>query len=127
VSPAANFCVDGLLTDRLETAESRVPGTAGFVARYLRIVPAPAEGQDAELRAMAERLSAGQRDEWAAIWRGVDAHRRPDGTFTPWAYRTVREYLELRRAESQTSNRWMDRITGALLLPSLVIVRVAGG
>ena len=128
VAPPGMFCVDGTPTKRLEDAETRVPGTSGFVLRYLSLLPARLkEDGDADLRATAERLSAPFRDEWTTLWRSVDARRRSDGTFEPWALPTIRTYLESRRAQAGASNQLIDRFVGVALLPSVIIVRAAGG
>jgi hypothetical protein len=127
VSPPKTICIDGALAARLEADEARVPGTSGFVLRYLDLLPARFVEDTAELRTTAERLSAPARNEWAALWRGVDARRRPDGTFEPWSHLTIRAYLEARRAGFRTSDHWIDRIASLALLPSLTLVRAAGG
>lgn len=121
--PPNDVCVDGTPADQLERAEARVPGTAGFVLRYLKVVPPPDDAQ--RLRELADRLSAPQRNEWNAIWRGVDARRRIDGTFEPWTARSIREQLAARRAELWISGNWIDRTAALAILPSLAIVTAA--
>jgi hypothetical protein len=125
VSPPTGVCLDDTPAERLEDVETRVPGTAGFVARFLRTMPPPEGDHAGALRAIADRLSAPQTHEWIAIWRGLDARRRADGTFEPWGHRTIRENLSARRVALWSSDRWIDRVTAVAILPSLAIVSVA--
>ena len=134
-SPPDGFCLGATPAERLEEAETRVPGTAGFVVRYLRyLTPAPESYSSAEaaakaadeLRALADRLSAPQRAEWEALWQAIDARRRPGGDFEPWGYRTVREFIEAQRTRALASGRWLDTIAAAALVPSLTVLTLTG-
>lgn len=61
-----------------------VPGTAGFVAWYLRSGALDEDSiaaRDAVL-AEAERLAAPLRSQWEALWQPLEARRQPDGTFS---------------------------------------------
>jgi hypothetical protein len=125
VAPPDGFCLGLTPAAHLTEVEARVPGTAGFVLRYLQQMPLPPEG-GGDLVATAERLSAPQRGEWDALWRHVEARRRPDGTFEPWAFATIREYIDAKRAEMATSGGWMEKMAAVALLPSLLILTLVG-
>jgi len=125
VEPPDNVCVDGTPADRLRDAEQRVPGTSGFVEWYLRHLPADVEGRD-DLAALASKLRAPVAPQWDALWQAIDARREPGGGFTPWGPRTVRQFLEAQRADALASGRWIDRVTSALLVPSLVVLSAVG-
>jgi len=118
------MCLDQSRLLRLEDAERRVPGTAGFVARFVRRLP-PQDDDDEELRAMADRLSAPQRDDWNSLWRAIDARRRPDGSLEPLGPRTVREWIDAQRATA-SSGGWIERIAGASFVPSLIVLAAVG-
>ncbi len=126
VAPPGDFCIDGTPADWLSAAEIRVPGTAGFAAWYLR-QPALRSGEGCEeLPPLAARLSEPQRAEWEALWQALEARRLPGGTFRPWSYPTVRDYLEARRWEARSSGRWIGRVENVLLAPSLAVLTLAG-
>lgn len=67
--------------------ERSVPGTAGFVAWYLRTgafdddSAATRDAARDAVRAEAERLTATLRPQWEALWQQLEAQREPDGTF----------------------------------------------
>jgi hypothetical protein len=125
VEPPDNVCVDGTPADRLRDAEQRVPGTSGFVEWYLRHLPADVEGRH-DLAALAANLRAPFAPQWDALWQAIDARREPGGGFTPWSPRTVRQFLEAQRAEAMASGRWIDRVTSAALVPSLLVLSAVG-
>ena len=58
IAPPAMFCVDGTAAQRLEDAETRVPGTSGFVLRYLNLLPARLQDEEGVFQRTAE---AGRR------------------------------------------------------------------
>ena len=131
VTEPTGVCMDGTPESWLEDVESRVPGTAGFVSHFLRVLASPESAQSpqhdrAGLQALADRLSAPQREQWDAIWRGLDARRHADGTFEPWGHRTIRENLGARRAALSKSDKWLDRFAAAAMWPSFAIVTMAG-
>ena len=125
VAPADRICPAGTPVERLVETDRLVPGTAGFVAWYLRHLTRPAEDAQA-LAAVASQLIAPDRAEWDAIWQALETRRRPDGSFQPWPPRTVRESIDRRRIEARRSGRWIDRVLDVGLVPSLLVLRVAG-
>jgi hypothetical protein len=125
VKPPDDVCVDGTPADRLRDADQRVPGTSGFVEWYLRHLPADFEGRD-DLAALAAKLRAPLAPQWDALWQAIEARREPGGGFTPWRPRTVRQFIEAQRADALASGRWIDRVTGALLVPSLLVLSAVG-
>jgi hypothetical protein len=125
VSPPDGICVDGTPVDVLRKVEVRVPGTAGFVAWYLRQPSLGVEEGRDELSALAAELSAPQRAEWDALWQALESHRRPDGTFEKWRYSSVRAYLEVQQSVARSVGGWFGRGQAILLVPSLAIARLA--
>lgn len=112
--------------ERLHDAETRVPGTAGFVSWYLRHVPRPSIEGYAELSRAAAALAAPYRAESEALWMAVEGRRLPGGEFRPWEYRSVRDYLEGQRAVARASGDWIGRIASYLLTPSVLILSLMG-
>ncbi len=126
VAPPELLCVEGTPVERLRDRETRVPGTAGFVAWYLRnLRPEDVEYYD-DLSRTAAILAEPYRAESNAVWRAIEARRLGSGEFQPWGHHTVREYLEAWRAEAHASEHWFDRIGGYLLAPSLMALSIAG-
>jgi hypothetical protein len=124
VTEPANVCVEGTPLERLQSAEARAPGTAGFVLRFLEHpVLAASPGAEA-LRSTALPMVASTADAWAEVWRVVDERRNPDGTLTPWPAPTVRSLLEAQRISESGAGRWIDRVAAIALMPSLAIVRM---
>ena len=127
VAPPDGICVQESPVALLAEAEASVPGTAGFVAWYLRH-GAPLDKEDAReaLALAAETLAAPQRSEWEALWAALEARRLPDGTFAPWRHPNVRTYLESRRIEARTVGGWYGWLVDVSLLPSLGVLTLAG-
>jgi len=125
VAPPGDFCPEGTPVERLLEAERLVPGTAGFVAWYLRHVTRPAEDGEA-LAALASQLIASTRADWDALWEALETRRRPDGSFHPWPPRTVRESIDRQRIEARLRGRWIDRVVDIALAPSLLVLSAAG-
>ncbi len=125
VAAPDRVCLADTPEARLVESERLVPGTAGFVAWYLRHVARPPEDAPA-LAALAAQLTAPYRDEWDAVWRAIEARRQTDGSFQPWPRLTVRESIERLRRESRRSGRWFDRLADIALLPSLWVLAAAG-
>jgi len=125
--PPEGICLDRTPEEALRTAEQRVPGTAGFVAWYLRH---PALGRATPhhppLLALATKLSEPSRAEWEAVWRAMDARRLPGGGFEPWRHTSIRASLESRRLAARHSGAWMDRIVDVGLIPSVTLLAIAG-
>jgi hypothetical protein len=110
--------------DRLDDAGARVPGTAAFVAWYLRhLRREDVDGYDDLARAAAAR-GARYRAEADALWTALEARQLPGGGFPPWGCTSVRECLHMWRTASLASDRWIDRAAGHLLTPSLLVVSV---
>ena len=124
VSPPDGICIDGTPVEVLRKIETRVPGTAGFVAWYLRQPSLGVEEGRDELAALAAQLSAPQQVEWDALWRALEARRRPDGRFEKWRYSSVRAYLEVQQSVARATGGWFGRAQAILLVPSLTIVRL---
>lgn len=89
VSQPAGMCVDAAPLERLRDAESRVPGTAGFVAWYLRNLRKEDVEEFDPLIQTAALLAAPYRAESEAIWKSLEARRLPDGHFQAWSHQTV--------------------------------------
>ena len=89
VSQPAGMCVDAAPLERLRDAESRVPGTAGFVAWYLRNLRKEDVEEFDPLVQTAALLAAPYRAESEAIWKSLEARRLPDGHFQAWSHQTV--------------------------------------
>lgn len=124
------ICLNSDPLDRLAEAESRVPGTAGFVAYYLRWLPPSGDAVDSAvdrtaLAREADRLRAPYRTEWDALERALHARRLGDGTLSPLEPLTLRERLEAFRSELLAGGR-MDRLAAAALLPSLAVLAMVG-
>ena len=66
-SKRMGVCVDGTRAQQLRHMERRVPGTAGFVGRYLRQSSLGADEARAELVTFAAELSAPQRGDWDTL------------------------------------------------------------
>jgi hypothetical protein len=125
VSPPDGICIDGTPVEALRKVEVRVPGTAGFVAWYLRQPSLGVEEGRDELSTLAAELSAPQRGEWDALWKALESHRRPDGTFEKWRYSSVRAYLEVQQSVARATGGWFGRSQAILLVPSLTIAKHA--
>lgn len=93
-----------------------MPGTAGFVLYYLRRLPADLDGR-AELAAAASQLGAPAAAEWAALWKALDARRRPDDTFVTWGG-TMHEHLEALRRQFAASGGMLDRVASLWMWPT---------
>jgi hypothetical protein len=114
-----DWCLMGEPAEWLRDAEARVPGTAGFVAWYLRDETFDgADGRDA-LAAEAARLMAPAGAEWDALFAALEGQRRPDGDLEPWPVQSTREYLEAQRWTSRMVGGPMRRIEAAQLAASL--------
>lgn len=123
-------CLHADPIERLEEAEARVPGTAGFVAYYLRWLPPAGTGAESgidrvRLAREADRLRAPYRAEWDAFERALDARRAADGTLSPIEMPTVRQRIEALRSALLAGGR-IDRIAAASLLPSLAVLTMVG-
>ncbi len=124
--PPEAACIDGAPASRLLDAESRVPGTAAFVSWYLRILgPEDVESHE-EIARTAAALAAPYQQESDVLWKALEDRRLPGGHFRSWEPLTVRGYLEGRRFHARVSRRWLDRVEGYLLMPSLLILSIAG-
>jgi hypothetical protein len=124
--PPVGMCVDGTPGQQLRDIETRVPGTAGFVAWYMQQSPLGGGEGRGELMADAAELSAPQRAEWNALWKALDGRRRTNGTFTPWRHDNIRHYLEARQVQLRSTGGWIDCVAAALLVPSLTLLRLSG-
>lgn len=121
------FCPAGTAAELLRSAEIAVPGTAGFVAWYLRHPKFRAADGAIELEHEAERLLAPQVAHWRAIWSLLEARRSPDGTLQPFERpANLRDRLELRRAYARLEGGLGGRIESAQLTMSLALLRVSG-
>jgi hypothetical protein len=128
-SPPRNVCVVGSPVERLRDTERAVPGSAGFVAWYLRNpVLRDVDGRE-QLLAEAARMTAQQRAEWETIWTALERRRLADGTFEPWRAMTVSEWLESTRLSEWRSGGWLGRLDGVAMLPSVAVAKLlsAGG
>lgn len=126
VAPAKLFCPVAPSVERLHDAEARVPGTAGFVSWYLRHVPRESTEGYEELSRTAAALAAPYRSESEALWLAVEARRLRGGELRPWRYRSVRNYLEGRRAVAGASGDWIGRIASYSMTPSLIVLSLIG-
>lgn len=126
VAPPELLCVEGTPVERLRDWEIRVPGTAGFVAWYLRNLRRGDVESYGEVSRTAAVLAAPYQAESDAVWKAIEDRRLPSGEFQPWGHHTVRDYLEAWRAEAHASEHWFDRIGGYLLAPSLMALSIAG-
>jgi len=121
-----NMCVVALSRRDLEDAERRVPGTAGFVARYFDVLQ-PLDGRlsaGADVRAAARAMSTPYWQELEMLWSKLDARRRADGTFVPWAHGTIGDRLRMRHEAMVASDSWADRTAAVTYLPWLAIFSV---
>lgn len=125
VSPPGPFCTMLSPVESLIEHERRVPGTAGFVMRYLDFVDPLYVPLADQIEALARDLSAGYRSESDALWEAVEARRLPDGTFRPWGHSTVREFIEARRHHARTMGG-AHRVEDFLLQPSLIVLSLTG-
>jgi len=124
VTPLFEVCFVDPPADRLRDMERVVPGTAGFVAWYLR-QPALAELRDrAPLLAVADELAAPLRAEWEPVWRALAERRQADGTFVPWPAPTIRGRLEADYHDARGSDSWLLRLYAMALRPSLAVVKL---
>jgi hypothetical protein len=122
------LCIEPPSVGMLQEVERRVPGTAGFVARFLEVLRPVADQVDAAaaVHDAARAMSASYAAEFEALWSQLDARRRADGTFEPWDVRSVRQHLALHRARLWQSNRISDRATSIVYLPGLAMAALAG-
>jgi hypothetical protein len=127
VSPDG-LCIEPPDVGMLQNAERRVPGTAGFVARFLDVLrPVPGlPDAAAAVHDAARAMSAPYAAELEALWSQLDARRRADGTFEPWDVRSVRQHLALHRTRLWHSDRVSDRATSIVYLPGLAVAALAG-
>lgn len=126
VTDLDNACVEGTPMDRLRDADRRVPGTAGFVAWYLRDPSAGPADHRAELATLADELSAPQRNEWDVIWREVEARREPNGTFRPWEQMSIRQLLEADQTALFAGDQWFSRLAAVATAPSIMLLKLLG-
>jgi hypothetical protein len=125
VAPPESFCLEGTPLERLRAGDARIPGTAAFVAWYLRgLSPLEVEDHDA-LSEAAAALVAPYRTEWEVLWRAIDKRRLAGGGLRPWPRRTVREYVQAWRTGSLASQNRVERIGGYLMTPSLIVLSAA--
>jgi hypothetical protein len=111
------LCVDGTPMERLHDAETRVPGSAGFVVWYVRHLSREDVEHYDELARMASSLAAPHRTAFDAVWQALEERRLPGGDFRPWERAaTVRGQVERWRAELRASDRQFDRL-GSYRLP----------
>jgi hypothetical protein len=68
----------------LDEAEQNVPGTAGFVARFLGVAPLADTVSSSALLASARRTIARRAADWDSLWSAVDGRRLHDGRFDAW-------------------------------------------
>lgn len=107
------------LLERLDDAERRVPGTAGFVVWYLRDSQFQSVGDREQILTRALELSEPLRVEWDAIYAALEARRLPDGTFRPWSAMSARGYLGAMFSRNWHESRGIGRLPALTLLPSL--------
>jgi len=121
------FCPVGTPAELLRSAEAEVPGTAGFVAWYMRHPKFRAAEGAIELEREAERLLAPHVAEWRAIWSSLESRRRPDGTLQPFERpASLQDRLQLRRAHARLAGGLGGRIDSAQLTLSLALLRLSG-
>jgi hypothetical protein len=124
--PDALYCTDAPTT-LLRNAEARVPGTAGFLTRFLAVQSDETLSHVEELpalRALARDLSAQTRPQWDAIWTHVEAQRRADGTLAPLPRQSISDDIATHRRLARTSGRWHDRVIDWMLWPSETLARL---
>jgi hypothetical protein len=117
--PADSTCWALDTAARLQQAESDVPGTAGFVAYYLRSgLPAP--GRDT-LLAVADSLIAGDRTQWEQLWREVEFRRHADASLRPFERLSIAASIRDDIARLRESGKPWYRFYALLLQPSLLL------
>jgi hypothetical protein len=124
VTPPDLMCVEELPIERLPDVEARVPGTAGFVVRYLRHLPPGDVEQYDELLRLASNLAASYTKVFEAVWEAMDQRRLPHGDFRPWERPTIRGHVQRWRDELSASDGWFDRLGSYVLVPSLGVLQV---
>jgi hypothetical protein len=122
VRPPEGICIDGTPESNLREAEARVPGTAGFVAWFLR-QPSLA---DPHLLEAAESMLGDSRAEWEALWRALEARRGPAGRFDRWRHLTIRDHIESARFDLRMRAGWAGPAASLLFLPSLAVLALVG-
>jgi hypothetical protein len=103
----------------LPEAETRVPGTAGFLLWFLDQVE-----HEESLRTLAATLAAPTYDAWVAIRDAVEARRGEDGRLMPWPRRSIADELADVRRHARSSGHWSDPVYSALLWPSERLARL---
>jgi hypothetical protein len=78
----------------LAEAERDVPGTSGFVARFLTIDPLDDATSSSALSAAAQKFIAPQAAAWDSLWNAVDARRRPDGAYEEWPPMNSSQFIQ---------------------------------
>lgn len=120
------YCALDSPVNKLHQLEREVPGTAGFVAWYLREPKMAALEGASALRIEAERLVGDSRDDWTALHAALRTRQQADGTFAPWPRYSVREYLERRRAHVRLAGGFRDSLEAAQITASLSLLALSG-
>lgn len=120
------ICVEPLDVAALRHAETRVPGTAGFVSRYIDVLSEsePTIARAETLRQASLELSARYRETLASIWHIIDQRRQTDGTLKPWPKPTVSATLAGVRADMARSDHWIDTIAAAVYAPAHLLSKL---
>lgn len=124
--PAPLDLAEGV-THAMASAEELVPGTAGFVALFVRH-PAFAARRDAAWwsNAAAPYLAA-SRGDWEQLWHAVESRAQPDGTLTPWPVPSMKEWVDQHRATGTAEGGLVGYLHAFSFWPSAVLLKVMGG
>jgi hypothetical protein len=125
-SPAGDYCPAFTPIELLESLESRVPGTAGFVGAYLRDRSLSELGEATVLANTARRLASPYASTFAAVIDAIESRRAADGSLRPWQPPGLRGVLEARREHARLIgglSGWSYRVQ---LAGSLLVLQLAG-
>ena len=122
--PLGELCWASTASERLEEAEQRVPGTAGFVAYFARRPGITAANEvDAVVR-LADALIAPLRQDWEVIWAQLEAQRLPNGKLAPWRTLSRLEVNTYAMERARHDSRVQGTLTRILYWPTVMLLRL---
>lgn len=122
--PPENVCLALSPTEFLTVFDKAVPGTAGFVARFLEHGAFATRPDRDSLRRIADSLSAPLAAEWRQLWAEIDAQRDSTGALRPWPRPTLYTVVRAHQKAFAESRHVVERAAAWLMLPSVGLARL---
>lgn len=126
IRPPDGFCWVTSPQERLEDAEQRVPGTAGFVAYFLSRTDVSSDAESAELLRVAKVMTASSPAPWASLWEQLEARRAVNGVLPAWPRESRRQAFERAMASGRETGGAFGTFEVVRHWPSLVLLRLLG-